>query len=104
MSEQSLQALQRAQDIRLGRAMIKKEIRDGKVSVVDVLETEPYVCDTMSVLQLFMAQRGWALRKADRFILRTLANPGKKLGQLNKRERTRLVERYKEQYGNSIPQ
>lgn len=99
MTQQAMEALQRANDIRLGRAMIKKEIKEGKVSVVDVLETEPYICDGMSVLQLFTAQHRWAVKKADRFIKHTLANPGKKLGELTKKERTRLIERYQEQYG-----
>lgn len=99
MSKQSLEALERANDIRLGRAMIKKEIKEGKVSIVDILETEPYVCDKMSVLELFKSQWGWATRKAEKFIKHTLANPGKKLEELTSKERIRLIERYNEQYG-----
>lgn len=99
MTQQSMEALQRANDIRLGRAMIKKEIREGKISIVDVLESEPYICDGMSVLQLFTSQWRWATLKAEKFIKRTLANPGKKLGELNQYERARLIERYKEKYG-----
>lgn len=99
MSNQAMEALQRANDIRLGRAMIKKEIREGIISIVDVLESEPYVCDGMSILQLFTSQHRWAVKKSEDFIKHTLANPGKKLGELTSRERTRLIERYQEKYG-----
>lgn len=54
---QALEALERANEVRLGRARIKREIREGRLSVGDALDFD--CVGGMRVFDLLQAQKRW---------------------------------------------
>lgn len=67
---QHMDALQLANTVRLGRAQIKRDIRDGKCTVSDVLETKPFVCNSMTIRELLQSQKRWGRRRTLRFLIK----------------------------------
>lgn len=93
---QHMEALARANYIRLGRAEIKREIHDGIVSTIDVLLGEPDVCNSMSLYELITSQPRWG-KKRTRTLLSTVPiREDKKLRDLTPRQRDAVVQRLSE--------
>lgn len=61
---QHMEALDKANKVRLGRAEVKRDVHNGKCTVIDVLECMPYVCESMSIYELLTSQRRWGRRRA----------------------------------------
>lgn len=59
--EQSMAALARANEVRCGKARIKREIRDGQTTVLAALDREE--CRRATVWELVMAQAHWGRSK-----------------------------------------
>lgn len=98
VNEQALEALELANRVRIGRAVIKKEIRKGETTVIDVIECQPYVCDNMTVSELLSCQKRWQERRVEKMLSRrrvSLIHPWTKLGNLTKRQREILVRELK---------
>jgi hypothetical protein len=95
---QFMDALERANEVRLGRAATKRAVKDGSMSIVAALG-EP-CCATMLVFDLLCAQRRWGDARSCR-LLRTLGYQGVVIGRarrienLTVRERTALAEALK---------
>lgn len=90
---QHMEALKRANTIRLGRAQIKRDINNNECTVIDVLEGKPFVCDTMTVLELLSSQKRWARRRTINF-LQTITphlSENRQLKCLTNRERKLLI-------------
>ena len=68
--KQHMEALARANTVRLGRAQIKRDIHDGHTTVIDVLETKPFVCDTMTICELLQSQKRWGRKRTLKFLIR----------------------------------
>lgn len=94
--EQRDAALQRANDIRLGRAQIKREIYDGTVTICDVLETQLDIMDSMTIFQLLTAQKGWSTVRYYKFMQPFAISPERKLRELTRRERMKLCQHWYE--------
>lgn len=90
-TKQSEDALKLANDIRLGRAQIKREIKAGECSVIDVLEACPFVCDTMTVFELFSLQPRWARHRTLNFLVKASIKEGRLLKELTSRQRKILI-------------
>lgn len=90
---QHMEALEKANTVRLERAQIKRDIRDGKCTVIDVLEGKPFVCDTMTVMELLCSQRRWAAKRTRKFLhtITPYLNENRQLKCLTPRERNVLV-------------
>jgi hypothetical protein len=61
---QHMQALERANRIRLGRSALKRDVAAGRVAVVDVIADCPECARSMTVFDLLAAQRRWGDVKA----------------------------------------
>lgn len=90
-TQQCMTALQEANDIRFERAQLKREINEGKVTVADVLETEPYFCDSMRVLELLCAQKRWGNVRAWKAMKQAGLGWTCKIGSVTKRQRNALL-------------
>lgn len=86
-----LAALQLANDVRRGRAALKREIATGSVRVADVLVDPPPVAAGIPVAALLVSQRGWGRVKSSRFLLGNDVSETRKLGDLSQRQRELLA-------------
>jgi hypothetical protein len=95
---QHMDALKKANIIRLGRAQIKRDIHNSVVTTIDVLEAKPYDCDTMTVGELLCAQKRWAHRRTNKFLseITPHLSENRQLKCLTLRERALLVKRLSE--------
>jgi hypothetical protein len=86
-----LAALQLANDVRRGRAELKRQIAAGVVLVADVLVDPPPVAAGIAVSALLISQRGWGRVKSMRFLSSNDVSEARKLGELSQRQRELLA-------------
>lgn len=90
---QHMEALAKANEIRLGRAQIKREINAGEMSVIEVLEKKPNVCDSMTLMELLSSQDRWGRGRTLKFLQRFKPlSESKELCKLTDRQRTAILE------------
>ena len=87
---QHMQALARANRVRLARAELKRSIGRGEVDVAEVIEGVPWETESMTLAELLTSQRRWGRTRA-RKLLQTLAlSENKRIGSLTPRQRALL--------------
>jgi hypothetical protein len=74
------------------RGLIKREIRERKLAVVDVLLGKPYVCDTMTVTELLSCQPWWGRVRTQRFLHDLEISELRQLKELTERQSNLIVE------------
>ena len=84
---QRLRALERANEIRLARAAIKRRIAVGEVSAADVILECPDAAASWPVADLLMSQRRWGTTRCRRFLTRNHITETKPVGALTERQR-----------------
>jgi hypothetical protein len=88
---QRLRALERANEIRLERAALKRRIAAGEVSAADVITHPPKAAESWSVGDLLMSQRRWGTTRCRRFLARNNITETKPIGTLTERQRRLLA-------------
>lgn len=88
---QRLRALERANEIRLARAELKRRIAHGDTSAAEVILEPPREAMSWSVGDLLMSQRRWGSTKCRKFLARNQINEIKPLGALTERQRRLLA-------------
>jgi hypothetical protein len=88
---QCLAALERANDVRLARAQLKRRVRAGGLAAAEVVLTSPWQTRTMSVAELLMSQRGWGRVRAHRLLLSLAVPENKQIGTLTERQRLAIA-------------
>jgi hypothetical protein len=84
---QHMQALERANDVRCGRAALKRSIAAGRTDVSEVLLALPLIAVKMALGELLMSQKYWGPVRSQR-LLRAAGLTGiKTLGSLTERQR-----------------
>jgi hypothetical protein len=110
--EQSLAALARADEIRLGRASLKREIaalpqHDGERRVAELLLDPPEVVVSAEVDAVLCWTRGWGSRRVRRFLVANRVAEMKPVGSLTERQRRMLANQLRgiarAANGNSMP-
>ena len=91
VAPQCLAALERANDVRLARAQLKRRVRAGRLAAAEVVLTSPWQTRTMSVGELLMSQRGWGRVRARRLLLSLAVPENKQVGTLTDRQRVALA-------------
>jgi hypothetical protein len=89
---QRLRALERANEIRLARAELKRRIADGDISAAEVILAPPVAAISWSVGDLLMSQRRWGNTRCRKFLLRNQINENKAIGALTERQRRLLAD------------
>jgi hypothetical protein len=89
---QRMRALERANEIRLARAELKRRIAEGDVSVVEVLLEVPDHAANWAVSDLLMSQRRWGQSRCRKFLWRNRINETKHVGALTERQRRMLAD------------
>jgi hypothetical protein len=86
-----MQALARANRVRLARAELKRSIGRGDLDVAEVIEDSPWETESMTLAELLTSQRRWGRTRA-RKLLQTLAlSENKRIGSLTARQRALLA-------------
>lgn len=88
---QHMEALARANRVRLARAELKRSIGRGEVGVAEIIRECPWETESMTLAELLTSQRRWGRTRA-RKLLQTLAlSENKRLGTLTPRQRALLT-------------
>ena len=86
-----MEALKRANDIRVRRARLKKDLKDGRVQIEEVLVDPPEYVETAKVFDILMAVPKFGRVKAARFLNQCRISQSKTVGGLSDRQRTELL-------------
>lgn len=88
--------LARANDIRVSRAQLKKDLASGKAQIGDVLLDPPEFVHTARVFDLIVAIPRYGRVKANRILGRARISPSESVGGLSEHQRVELVRFFRE--------
>jgi hypothetical protein len=89
--DQRMEALKRANDIRVKRAQLKKDLKAGTVSIEQILAAPPEYVSTAKVFDMLMAVPKFGRVKASRFLTLCRISQAKTVGGLSDRQRAELI-------------
>jgi hypothetical protein len=89
--DQRMEALRRANDIRVRRAQLKKDLKEGRVQIDEILRQPPEYVSTAKVFDILMAVPKFGRVKAARFLNQARISQSKTVGGLSERQRAELV-------------
>jgi hypothetical protein len=88
---QHMQALARANRVRLARAELKRSIGRGEVDVSEVIRESPWETESMTLAELLTSQRRWGRTRARKLLQALALSENKRLGTLTPRQRALLT-------------
>jgi hypothetical protein len=86
-----MRALRHANEIRIGRARLKRELASGRVRIDEVIDRPPEVAKTAKVYDLLLALPRVGPAKASRSLSQCRIAPSKTVGGLSERQRLELI-------------
>jgi hypothetical protein len=90
-ADQRHDALALANRIRAQRALLKAELKQGRVSIVVVLGDPPAYLATARIARLLMALPGYGPKKVERLLACCQVSPRKTVAGLSERQRDELL-------------
>lgn len=87
---QRMDALKRANKVRSERAQLKRELKEGKLDIKDVLENPPEFLKTAKVIDILLGVPKLGRVKAEKILLRCRISQAKTIGGLSERQRSEL--------------
>jgi hypothetical protein len=90
-TDQCMQALARANEVRLARAALKRDIGAGRRAVTEVIIESPWQADSMRLSELLCSQRRWGRARSRKLLSSVALSEAKKVGTLTERQRRVLV-------------
>jgi hypothetical protein len=91
MQPQCMQALARANEVRLARARLKREVGAAERNVIEVVSDIPWEAETMPIGELLCSQRRWGRARSRKLLMSIHMSEAKPLGSLTPRQRRLLV-------------
>ena len=88
---QHMQALQRANEVRLARAELKRNVGVGTLSIAEVILTCPWEAASMTIAELLTSQRRWGVTRASKFLSGIGMPETKTVGSMTERQRGLLA-------------
>jgi len=88
---QHMQALQRANEVRLARAELKRNIGLGTLTAAEVILACPWEAASMTIAELLTSQRRWGTARASRFLSDIGMPETKTVGSMTERQRGLLA-------------
>ena len=98
---QHMQALARANEIRLARAAVKRSVAREETAAARVVRECPWECETMTLAELLTSQRRWGRTRTRKFLFNLGLSENKRLGTLTERQRALLVEELQARHGSA---
>jgi hypothetical protein len=86
-----MQALRRANEIRVRRAELKRDLKAGRVQVHEMILDPPAYLETAKVFDLLLAVPRYGRVKVNRLLTQCRISPSKTVGGLSERQRTELA-------------
>jgi hypothetical protein len=87
---QYMRALERANEVRLARADLKRRVADGELNAADVILSAPWEVESMAVADLLMSQRRWGHTRCRKFLAGIPMSETKTIGSMTERQRRSL--------------
>src|SRR5215831_13056637 len=88
---QHMQALARANEVRLARADLKRRVAIGDVAAAEVILTSPWEAETMTVSDLLLSQRRWGHQRCRKLLAQVPMSESKTIGTMTQRQRVALA-------------
>jgi hypothetical protein len=88
---QYMRALERANQVRLARAELKRRVAVNEVGVADVIMECPWEAESMAVGDLLMSQRRWGQTRCRKFLAQVPMSEKKTIGSMTDRQRRTLA-------------
>lgn len=88
---QHMQALARANRVRLARAELKRSVGRGEVDVAEVIRDCPWETESMTLAELLTSQRRWGRTRARKLLQALALSENKRVGTLTPRQRAMLT-------------
>jgi hypothetical protein len=88
---QYMRALERANQVRLARASLKRRVALGELGVAAVILDCPWEADSMAVGDLLMSQRRWGQTRCRKFLAQLSMSEKKTIGSMTDRQRRSLA-------------
>jgi hypothetical protein len=89
--DQRLNSLRRANDVRLKRVALRRQVASGALHVSDVLSSRPDEALNWKIGDLLLAQPRWGANRLRKFLGYQKVSESRTVGQLTDRERERLI-------------
>lgn len=90
-SPQHLRALERANEVRLARAELKRRVSSGEINAADVVMTSPWEAESMTISDLLKSQRRWGTTRCRKFVQCVPLSENKTIGSLTDRQRAAVA-------------
>jgi hypothetical protein len=88
---QYMRALERANQVRLARADLKRRVAVAEADVAAVIMDCPWEAESMAVGDLLMSQRRWGQTRCRKFLAQVPMSEKKTIGSMTDRQRRTLV-------------
>ena len=88
---QHMRALERANQVRLARAELKRRVAVGAIDAADVILECPWEAESMAVADLLMSQRRWGQTRCRKFLAQVPMSEKKTIGSMTERQRRTLA-------------
>jgi hypothetical protein len=88
---QHMQALARANRVRLARASLKRRIATGDLDAAEIVRQCPWEVESMPVGELLRSQRRWGRTRSRKFLFSIAVNENRALSRLTSRQRELLA-------------
>ncbi len=89
--EQRLDALERANEVRTKRAVLKKEMKRGRITIDSIIRNPPQYVETMKLIDLMLEMPKYGRVKVNKVMTSCRISPSKSIGGLTERQRDDLV-------------
>jgi hypothetical protein len=89
---QHMRALQKANQVRLARAALKREISSGSKTALEVVLDCPSEAESMPISELLAAQRRWGRTRSRKLLSCLELKENKAIGTLTERQRRLLAQ------------
>jgi hypothetical protein len=86
-----MEALARANRVRLARAELKRSVGRGEVDVAEVIRDCPWQTESMTLAELLTSQRRWGRTRARKLLQAVGLSENKRIGTLTPRQRALLT-------------
>jgi hypothetical protein len=88
---QHMRALQRANEVRLARAELKRSVAHGRRTAADVVLSPPWEAESMTIADLLMSQRRWGITRCRKLLQAIPMSENKTVGSMTERQRFALA-------------
>lgn len=89
---QHLTALARANEVRLARAELKRQVAEGELAAAEVVLECPWEAASMTISDLLCSQRRWGATRCRRFLACIPMSETKTVGSMTDRQRRAVAQ------------